>query len=80
MINTNVGFNTHLNNLKNDLINTVNKSGLPVGVAYYIIKDLFIDISNAYEQALKNEKEAIEASKKEIETEVKEEKISKTKK
>lgn len=80
MINTNVGFNTHLNNLKNDLINTVNKSGLPVGVAYYIIKDLFIDISNAYEQALKNEKEAIEASKKEIETEVKEEKVSKTKK
>ena len=55
-INSN-GFNTYLNDFKNDLVNTVNKSGLPVGVAYYIIKDLFMEIQNAYEATLKNEKE-----------------------
>lgn len=58
MLDTNIGFNTHLYNLKNDLVNTINKSGLPVGVAYYIIKDLFMDIQNAYEMTLKNEKES----------------------
>ena len=58
MLDTNIGFNTHLNNLKTDLVNTINKSGLPVGVAYYIIKDLFMDVQIAYENALKNEKEA----------------------
>lgn len=57
MLDTNIGFNTHLYNLKNNLINTINESGLPVGVAYYIIKDLFMDIQNAYETTLKNEKE-----------------------
>ena len=55
-INSN-GFNTYLNDFKNDLVNTVNKSGLPVGVAYYIIKDLFMEIQSAYEATLKSEKE-----------------------
>lgn len=57
MLDTNIGFNTHLNNFKSELVDVINKSGLPVGVAYYIVKDLFIDIQNAYENALKNEKE-----------------------
>ena len=50
-MDTNIGFNTCLNNLKNDLVNTINKSNLPVGVLYYIVKDLFMDVQNAYEQA-----------------------------
>lgn len=58
MLDVNVGFNTHLYNLKNDLVNTINNSGLPVGVAYYIVKDLFMDIQNAYESTLKKEQEA----------------------
>ena len=58
MLDTNIGFNTHLNNLKTDLVNTINKSGLPVGVAYYIIKDLFMDVQIAYENALRSEREA----------------------
>ena len=63
--NNNIGFNTYIYNLKTDLVNTVNKSGLPVGVVYYIIKDLFMDAQNAYEQTLRKEKE--EALKKEEE-------------
>lgn len=53
----NIGFNTYLNNFKTDMINTINNSGLPVGVVYYIVKDLFSDIQNAYENTLKKEKE-----------------------
>lgn len=68
MLDTSVGFNTQLYNFKNDLINTVNKSGLPVGIAYYVVKDLFIEIQNAYEATLKNEKEmALINNAKEIE-------------
>ena len=71
MLDTSIGFNTQLYNFKNDLINTVNKSGLPVGIAYYVVKDLFIEIQNAYEATLKNEKEmALINNAKEIEEEV----------
>lgn len=59
MIDTNMGFNTHLYNFKNDLVSTINNSGLPVGVVYYVVKDLFIDIQNAYEDILKNERESM---------------------
>lgn len=71
MTDTNIGFNTHLNNLKNDLVTTINKSGFPVGVIYYVVKDLFMDVQFAYENTLKNEKEiilkGIEEANKEIE-------------
>lgn len=69
MIDTNIGFNTCLNNFKSDMVNTINDSGLPVGIVYYIMKDLFIDIENAYKQTLINEKE--------IKQEIKEEEKSK---
>ena len=71
MLDTNIGFNTHLNNLKTDLVTTINKSGFPVGVIYYVVKDLFMDVQFAYENTLKNEKEiilkGIEEANKEIE-------------
>ena len=57
-----MGFNTNLNNLQSDLVNKINSSGMPVGVIYYIMKDLFVDVQNAYEEALKNEKEDYERS------------------
>ena len=57
------GFNTRLNNLKSDIINIVNKSGLPVGIVYYIVKDALNDITNAYKEALVSEKNIIKESK-----------------
>lgn len=78
-MDTNIGFNTCLNNLKNDLVNTINKSNLPVGVLYYIVKDLFMDVQNAYEQALKNEREIAKKNIDSIESNSKEE-TDKTKK
>ena len=62
MIETEMGFNTRLNNLKTDIINVVNKSGLPVGIVYYIVKDALNDITNAYKEALISEKNIIKES------------------
>ena len=56
-MNINIGFNTYLHDFRNNIINTVNDSGLPVGVVYYIMKDILNDIQNAYENTLKKEKE-----------------------
>lgn len=53
----NIGFNTCLNNFKTNMVNEINSSGLPVGIVYYIMKDLLNDIQNAYENTLKKEKE-----------------------
>lgn len=53
----NIGFNTYLHDFRNNMINTINDSGLPVGVVYYIMKDILNDIQNAYENTLKKEKE-----------------------
>lgn len=64
MINSNVGFNTYLNNFKTNMVNTINDSGLPVGVVYYIMKDLLVDIQNAYENTLKKEAKQAEENKK----------------
>lgn len=64
MINNNTKFNTYLNDFKTDMVNMINSSGLPVGVVYYIVKDLFSDIQLAYENTLKKEKEEIIAEEK----------------
>ena len=60
----NIGFNIYLYNFKNNMVNIINNSGLPVGVVYYIMKDLLNDIQNAYENTLKKEKEEIIAEEK----------------
>ena len=62
-MNMNVGLNTNLNNFQSNLVDIINNSGLPVGVVYYIIKDLFTDIKSAYETAIRNEKEEFEKKK-----------------
>lgn len=49
------GFNTYLNDFKKDLVDRINQSGLPVGVVYYILKDLFNDIEDAYQNVLISE-------------------------
>ena len=78
MIDANVGFNTCLSNLKSSLVNDINESGLPVGIVYYIVKDLFTEIATAYESTLKNEKVASEQIK--VEQESTETKSDKSKK
>lgn len=55
MIDLNVGFNTQLNTLKKNLINTINDSGLPIGICYYIVKDVLTDVTNSYKETLISE-------------------------
>lgn len=52
MLDTNIGFNSLLNNLKNDMADVIKKSGLPISVVYYITKDLFAEITEAYKETL----------------------------
>lgn len=52
----NKGFNTYINDFKRNLVNEINQSGLPVGIIYYILKDLLHDIEEAYQNVLVNEK------------------------
>lgn len=39
-----------------EIINILNKSGLPIGVAYYIMKDVLKELEDAYIQAINKEK------------------------
>jgi len=45
-------FNTKLNLLKTNLINTINQSKLPVGMVYYLLKDILIEVEKTYNQSL----------------------------
>lgn len=59
-------FNTQLNNLKTDLINTINQSGIPVGAIYYLLKDLLVEVTDTYKQALVIEKQVETLTKEEV--------------
>ena len=45
-------FNTKLENLKKDLITLINNSKMPVGVVYYLLKDILSEVTTSYEQTL----------------------------
>ena len=59
-------FNTQLNNLKTDLINTINQSGIPVGAIYYLLKDLLAEVTDTYKQTLVIEKQVETLTKEEV--------------
>ena len=58
--------NTQLNNLKTDLINTINQSGIPIGAVYYLLKDLLVEVSDTYKQTLVIEKQVETLTKEDI--------------
>ena len=71
-INTNIGLNTMINNLSSKLGRDINESHLPIGIVYFVVKDIFSDIQKIYEETLRTELEqSNELQEKEI---VKEEK------
>ena len=56
-------FNFQLESCKQDLINILNNSKMPIGALYYIIKDIYIELNNQYmtsinSYSIKNPKEA----------------------
>lgn len=60
---TNIGFNTMINNLSNKITQDINESQLPVGIVYLVIKNMFLDIQKAYEETLRAELEQSKIAK-----------------
>lgn len=46
---------------RNNLVQVINNAKLPIGEAYYVLKDVFRDVQDAYKEAL----EAVEAQERE---------------
>ena len=66
----NDNFNTKIINLKQNIIKTIGEAELPVGVVYYILKDLFEEITNVYNQSIALEQSLSENNEKEQQIEV----------
>lgn len=64
---TKVGINTGINVFKENLINLIGNSQLPIGITYYVLKDVFVDIERLYNETLVKEQEILETSLKENE-------------
>ena len=62
--NNEIGFNTRCEHFKNDVLSVVNNSGLPIGVMYFVIRNIMVEIENTYYGALNSE-----AQEKKIEVE-----------
>lgn len=60
---TNVGgFNTMINNLMANLIKDINESNLPIGITYYILKDILRSVEQQYNNTLGVEEENLKFS------------------
>ena len=51
--------------LKQKLLQIVNESKLPIDAIYYVCKDFFRDVDDAYQQFLLNQKEQQQQNKEE---------------
>lgn len=51
----NMSMNTLVNVLKENMTNVINNSQVPIGVVYYVLKDLLSEVEDVYEKTLKKE-------------------------
>jgi len=64
----NLSINTNINIFKDNLINLIGNSNLPIGVVYYIIQNISLELENVYNETLvKEQQEILETSLKENE-------------
>ena len=62
----NMSMNTLVNVLKENMTNVINNSQVPIGVVYYVLKDLLSEVEDVYDKALKKEsQETLERLEKE---------------
>ena len=47
-----MNINQQIESTRQELINTLNNSQLPVGIAYYILKDIMTEVNNMYQASL----------------------------
>ena len=64
-----MGINTLINVFKENMSNVINNSQLPIGVVYYVLKDLLIEVEGVYEKSLQKESQERLAEIKRIEKE-----------
>jgi len=57
-----IGFNTQCENYKNDLVNLINQSNLPISVIYYITKGIMAEVETTYYGVLNKEAEVQEST------------------
>lgn len=64
-----MGINTLINIFKENMSNVINNSQLPIGIVYYVLKDLLIEVEEVYEKSLQKESQERLAEIKRIEKE-----------
>ena len=52
-----ISINTNINIFKENLVNLIGNSNLPIGITYYILKDIFSEIQDIYNITLEKEKQ-----------------------
>lgn len=57
--NKTISLDFGINVFKDNLTQVINNSQLPIGIVYYVLKDVLSDIQNLYNETLNREKEEI---------------------
>lgn len=57
-----IGINTVMQVFKDNLAMTIKNSQLPIGIIYYVFKDVYNDIEKIYNETLEKEKQDILSS------------------
>lgn len=55
----NISINTAIDIFKNNLTNLIGNSQLPVGIMYYILKDITYEIQEVYNNSVEKERQKI---------------------
>ena len=50
----NKDINLIIEDFKHSIVDTVNQSGLPIGIVYYVMKDIMNELVNNYETYIEN--------------------------
>ncbi len=74
---TEIGINTVMQVFKDNLAMTIKNSQLPIGIIYYVFKDIYNDLEKIYNETLEKEKQDILSSMEEDKKENKDKKKDK---
>ena len=63
---TNLSINTSINIFKNNMATVIHNSQLPVGILYYVLKDIVNDIQDIYKETLQKEMQEMQQEKEDV--------------
>lgn len=67
MEDINVSINAGIDIFKSNIANAINESHLPVGIIYYVLKDVLLELQDLYNDTLQKEMEELNKQLKENE-------------